>query len=161
MTGERTCHCCGETLSADNLAWDFLQPDDFAELSAKQRAAAITFESRAFIVAEGFGAAARVILPIGLDTGHPVTLGVGVAPHAPDTMARTARQGGSAWVGYTFTGTLLNAVEPWPETIHTEITARGLVDGELARVVDAADPLLKRVLTEKWPHRDVVGARRA
>jgi hypothetical protein len=138
-----------------------VQPDDFAALSAEERAAGVVFESRAFIVAEGFGAAARVILPIGLDTGHTVTLGVWVAPHDPDTMARTAREGGAAWVGYTFTGTLLNAVRPWPETVHTEITARGLVDGELARVVDAADPLLKRVLTEKWPHQDVVDARRA
>ncbi|MFS8101956.1 hypothetical protein LFM09_32990 [Lentzea alba] len=161
MTGDRICHCCGDELSADNLAWDFVQPDDFANLSAKQRAKAITFESRVFIVAEGFGAATRVILPISLDTGHTVTLGVWVAPHDPDTMTRTAREGGAAWVGYRFTGTLLNAVEPWPEVIHTELTAQGFADGELARVVDAENPLLQRVLTEKWPHQAVVGARRA
>lgn len=52
-------YCCGEVLDANNLAWDFRQPDDFGDLTAEERAKAITFESRIFIVAEGYGTAAR------------------------------------------------------------------------------------------------------
>lgn len=61
-----------------------------------------------------------------------MTLGVWMALDDPETMVNTAQQGGDPWIGYTVTGTLLNAVEPWPETSHTGITGRGFVDGRLA-----------------------------
>ncbi|MDT7783573.1 MAG: hypothetical protein QOF58_1992, partial [Pseudonocardiales bacterium] len=153
--------CCGEVLDPNNLAWDNWLPDDLADLSDEERSERIVFESRVFIVANGYGTAARVILPITLDTGHTVTLGVWMSPDDPETMGETAREGGDPWIGYAFTGKLLNAVHPWPETSHTKITAQGFADRELARVVDAEDPVLKRVLTEKWPHRVVVDARGA
>lgn len=61
-----------------------------------------------------------------------MTLGVWMALDDPETMVNTAQQGGDPWIGYTFTGTLLNAVKPWPETSHTRITGRGFVDGRPA-----------------------------
>src|SRR3954466_6481917 len=106
------CSCCGTVVGPDNLAWDFEWPDDLARMSSAERDATFEFASRAFLVARGYGAAIRVILPIHLDNGDTSTLGVWMALTGDDParVSRAAHAGGAAWIGCRFTGVLLNEV---------------------------------------------------
>jgi len=79
-----TCHCCGKTLPADNLAWNFAWPDPIAELSGAERKRTLKFSSDAFLFSREHGAAVRVILPIGLENGRRSThMGLGSIDIAP------------------------------------------------------------------------------
>lgn len=158
------CYCCGADVGAENLAWDYTWPDVLADMPADERETLVRHSSRVFVVAEGYGVATRVILPIKLDNDRTATLGVWVNLAGGGEQAwqidQAVTQGGDAWIGYRITGELLNAVEPWPEVYFTEVTAVGVADGKIARVVDGTDPTLRRVLTETWPHQEFLRTRR-
>jgi hypothetical protein len=158
----RVCHCCGKVLDADSLAWDYPLPDDLAVLSEEERAASIQTWTRQIVQADGYGSAIRVILPIPLDTGDLVTLGVWLAIGGAaewDRVLDAARAGGDAWSGTTFTGRLLNAVDPWPDVYLAEAVAVVPGPNKVPRITDSANELLRRVLTGPWTHKEVVGAR--
>ncbi|MFF4879530.1 hypothetical protein [Micromonospora sp. NPDC000668] len=149
-------------LDADNLAWDYPLPDDLAALAEKERTASIQTLTRQIVQADGYGSAIRVILPIPLDTGDLITLGVWLAitPAAEwDRVLSAAQAGGDAWSGTTFAGVLLNAVEPWPDVYLAEAVAVVPGPNKVPRITDSASELLRRVLTGPWSHKEVVGAR--
>ncbi|GAB3873414.1 hypothetical protein GCM10029964_013630 [Kibdelosporangium lantanae] len=155
------CYCCGVELGPDNLAWNYELPQVFAGATADELADAFDFRSDAFLVTRRYGVAIRVILPIRLDNDRTATLGVWMSLEGEDAnrVNAAARDGGEAWIGCTFTGQLLNEVRPWPETCYARITALASEDRTLARVVDSEDPVVKRMLTETWPHREFLRER--
>ncbi|WP_329054011.1 DUF2199 domain-containing protein [Amycolatopsis sp. NBC_01488] len=158
---EPSCYCCGKKLDPGHLAWNYVWPDLLAVLAKRERKKALRFHSDAFLVADGFGAAIRVILPIHLDSGHTATLGVWLGLDGEDAnrVNSAARDGGAAWIGCTFDGTLLNHVPPFPDTYYSRITAVASEERTLARVTDSADEAFKRILTGTWPHAEFLRAR--
>src|SRR5882757_430264 len=117
------CPCCGKVLGPNELAVDYTWPDPLADLPAATRDAAIEFYSGVFLVSK-YGVAIRVILPVHLDSGHPVTIGVWLSLHGADgdRVNTAAREGGDAWIGCTFTGMILNDIQPWPGTYGARAT---------------------------------------
>ncbi|WP_326567538.1 DUF2199 domain-containing protein [Amycolatopsis rhabdoformis] len=152
MPDTHTCSCCGKTLPADNLAWNFAWPDEIADLSKAERKRTLTFSSDAFLVSQNHGAAIRVILPIGLADGRTSTLGVwlGLAREDAQRVNDAARKGGDDWIGFTFGGNLLNEVRPW-DTFFAEVTVTALENWGVPRVTASTSPVVQRLLTEPQP----------
>ncbi|GLY36006.1 hypothetical protein Amsp01_020300 [Amycolatopsis sp. NBRC 101858] len=156
-----TCSCCGQRLDPGHLAWNYVWPDPLAELTKRERRKALRFHSDSFLVADGFGAAIRVILPIHLDTDQTSTIGVWVGLDGEDAnrVNSAGRAGGAAWAGCTFSGTLLNGVPPWPDTYGVRITAAVPDERTMPRVTASENEAFKRILTGTWPHAEFLRAR--
>jgi hypothetical protein len=157
----KICYCCGQELPAENMAWDYLYPDDVAELTDDQRAAQITFQSRAVIVSD-VGSFIRAILPVRLDVGPVASLGVWLAIISEadyDRIMAAGRTGGDAWALLTFSGRVANHVEPWPEVFGAMAMVVVSGPGPAPRITDSTDSMLREVLTKQWPHREFLQAR--
>jgi hypothetical protein len=156
------CHCCGKQLGPNNLAWDYLLPDDLARLPEDELERCLLTSTGQIIVAEGFGNAIRVILPVALDTGHTATFGVWLAISEAAEWHRivdSAGGRGEPWPGNTFTGRLLNAVAPWPGIYLTRAVAVAPGQNKVARIAKSPDRELRRVLSRQWSQAEVVAAR--
>lgn len=154
---DQICYRCGKPLGAHNLAWDYPIPDPVTD-----REDAIVVRTEQVITAQGLGSYVRVILPIPVDTGHEVTLGVWMAITDGalwDRILGAGRAGGDAWAGLEFTGRLAVAVRPWPEVFGNRATARVPGVDTVPRVVASVDEPLTRVLAGDWPEQWVVEAR--
>jgi hypothetical protein len=123
-------------------------PYDLAALSHEERTACIQTSTRQIVQADGNRSAIRVILPIPLDTGDLVRLGVWLALDGAewDRVLDAAKAGGTAWSGTAFTGRLLNAVEPWPIVYLADATAIAPGPNKVARVTGSTNELLGRVI---------------
>jgi hypothetical protein len=164
-----TCACCGETLHDDHIAWNITLPQPIAELGRRQMDARITTQTDMLLVARGVGNFFRVILPIPMDTGREATVGVwiSVGPADVDRVISAAHGPGEEWGKLSYSGVIANGVEPWagiyraPATVAV-IGQDSAEDGVLKvpRVVASEHPLLHRVLTESWPEREFLRARR-
>lgn len=164
MTNEHppACYCCGKVLGPQNLAWDYPLPDDLAKLTERELAECLTVNTGQIVVAEGYGNAIRVILPVPLDTGHTATFGVWLAITAEAEWHRVvdaAGGRGEPWPGCTFTGRLLNAVAPWPEIYLASATATAPEANKVARIVASSHDKLGQVLIGPWSQHHVVAAR--
>jgi hypothetical protein len=104
----------------------------------------------------GLGAFVRALLPVRLTGGH-ITYGVWVSIDPRDLQRAFAVWWQPEYAGLTLDGVLANALLPW-----------GLLAAPVSLVVrdaeqtpycvDSPDPLLSRVLTEQWPHADIIDA---
>jgi hypothetical protein len=61
-----------------------------------------------------------------------------------------AREGGDAWVGFTFGGRLLNEVRPW-DTYFAELTVVAFENWGVPRVTESTSPVVRRLLAEPQP----------
>jgi hypothetical protein len=158
MVAERLCACCGLPLGPDNLAWNYEWPDDLARLSGRKRRKVVRAATGMVVVATGYGNAVRAILPIPLDDGREVTLGVwlGLDPADFERVCEAGATGGDAWTGLRFAGVLLNAVAPWDGVLLKPATATASEPGKVARITESADPALAAVLTGPSPHAEVL-----
>jgi hypothetical protein len=103
------------------------------------------------------GAFVRALLPVRLTGGHIVTYGVWVGIDPRDMQRAFAVWCQPEYTGLVLKGVLANALQPW-----------GLLGAPVSLVVrdpdqtpycaESPDPLLSRVLTEQWPHADIIHA---
>jgi hypothetical protein len=151
---EMLCSCCGEPLPADNLRWNFEEPDPLTFLSDDERAAQIGTQTSQIVTVRGLGNFIRVILPVPVEHDREATFGVWLCITSEKEWTRViaaASQGDDAWTGTTFAGRLTTAVQPWPETFGAWTQAVAPGPNKVARLVHSADPTLARVLTTRWP----------
>lgn len=161
----KMCYCCGEELSEDNLAWDYLYPDDLTEQMESERAdPVIHYESRIVIVSDA-GSFMRAIMPVRLEGGLTATLGVWLAFTSEEEFERAmaaGRAGGDTWKSLSFSGVLVNRVEPWPGVYGAAATATVLADegpNGAPYISGTTQPLLAEVLAQEWPHQTFHAAR--
>jgi GNAT superfamily N-acetyltransferase len=126
------------------------EPDTFAQWTELDRYAMRTFDDGRVIAEQDFGWTMRVVLPISLVTGETVPIEVWVVIHQNDQRTGSELEAGD-WSGATGRGFLLNVVEPWPEVYGAEVTFAGEPGQWLARITGTEHPVLRRVLTERWP----------
>jgi len=147
------CSCCGKPLPEGNLAWDLEEPDPVVYLDEAERAERIVTQTEQVFCVKGLGNFIRVILPVPVEHDRTATFGVWLCiPEMNDwqRIMTAGSRGGSAWAGLTFEGRLASAIQPWPDTFGT--WTRAVVPGQdqVPRLVHSHDPLLARVLTERW-----------
>ncbi|MDX8054525.1 GNAT family N-acetyltransferase [Lentzea sp. BCCO 10_0798] len=129
----------------------YAEPDDFAQWTELDRYATATWYDGRVLAVQDFGTTIRVVLPISLDTGHTVLFEVWVVVDFDEGSELGAELEAGGWSGATAKGLLLNVVEPWPEVYGAPVTFAGRPGEWLPRITGSEQPVLRRVLTEKWP----------
>ncbi|HVQ88768.1 MAG TPA: hypothetical protein VMT88_11380 [Actinomycetes bacterium] len=103
------------------------------------------------------GAFVRVLLPVHLTDGYTVTFGAWLGVH-PDELHRAF---GVWWEpeysDLALEGRLANALPKWGLLAVPAVAAVQNPD-ETPYIVGSSDPTLTRVLTDEWPHRDILDA---
>jgi hypothetical protein len=105
----------------------------------------------------GIGPFVRALLPVRLTGGHTVTYAVWVGIDPGDLQRAFAVWWQPEYAELRLDGFMANALQPW-----------GLLAAPVSLVVrdpvqtpycaESQDPLLSRVLTEPWPHADIIDA---
>jgi hypothetical protein len=152
----------GHELDPEHPGFDIVLPHPIAELAPDERATRVTVDTGAVMVAAGLGNFLKVRLPIRLDDGRTVVYLAWVSLRAPviEEVSRRANAGHLA--GHRFEGLIGNAVGPWgTDLLRAPVTLLGRPDepGAFAypEVVESAQPLLRDVLTRRWPAEFVLG----
>lgn len=114
-------------------------------------------------VVKDMGRFLRVLLPLALDDGRRVTLGVFVAVSSEAyERAREAAGDDEKYSRLTYSGLLANAIEPWgDELLGAEVDVAVLDQTSMAYVVGSNHQALARVLQGQWPASAVLEARQA
>jgi hypothetical protein len=105
----------------------------------------------------GVGAFVRCLLPVRLTGGHAITFGVWLGVHPDDLQRAAAVWWEPAYRDLVLEGRLANALPVWG-LLAAPAEARVHDEDETPYVVGSPDPLLARVLSEAWPHEDVLAA---
>ncbi|MDT7797114.1 MAG: hypothetical protein QOI78_547 [Actinomycetota bacterium] len=132
------CPCCGSVLDPDGQAWDYILPDSLSELSPRKLKKVLRFDSGVFL-----------------------GVWLGLDGEDANRVNSAARDGGDAWIGFSYTGLLLNEVRPWSGTRGLRVTATASEDWTAARVTDSEDHRIKQILTRTWPHAEYLRVRRS
>jgi hypothetical protein len=153
---------CGRSTDAHNRHVRFTLPDPV--LAAPQQESTpgtwLSHEDAATSVmmqVPGVGPFVRVLLPVTLSGGDTVTFGLWLGVH-PDDLQRTFRE----WWAPTYPnlvleGRVANDVQPWG-LLARPATARVRNPDETPYLTSSTDSLIERVLTEEWPHAEVLDA---
>ncbi len=105
--------------------------------------------------APGLGAFVRALLPVQLTGEHTVTYGVWAGIH-PDDLQRAF----AVWWQPEYTaldGALANALQPWG-LLAAPVSLAVQDPEQTPYCVHSPDPFLSRVLTETWPHPEILDA---
>ena len=105
----------------------------------------------------GAGPFVRALLPVRLTGGHTVTYGVWIGVH-PDDLQRAFRVWWEPeYKDLRLNGVLANSIQPWG--LLAAPVSLAVRDAQQAPYcVSSLDPLLSRVLSEDWPHENVLQA---
>jgi hypothetical protein len=105
----------------------------------------------------GVGAFVRALLPVQLTGGHTVTYGVWVGIHPDDLQRAFGVWWQPEYTGLTVDGALANALQPWG-LLAAPVRLAVRDSEQTPYCVHSPDPLLSRVLTETWPHPEILDA---
>lgn len=159
------CACCDGQLDENHRRYNYVLPDDLADLSEAELAQQATFRSDAMIHLSVNGwqrAYARALMTVALDDGRQVTFGVWirVASEAEYIDFVTYHREASDKPTLTFTGNLTNAVQPWGQAIlGATVRVQGTDPRRTDNIVTTDHLLLARVLTEPWSASEVLATR--
>jgi hypothetical protein len=103
------------------------------------------------------GAFVRVLLPVHLTGGYTLTFGLWIAVH-PDDLQRAFRVWWTPeYSQFKLSGWLGNAVPPWG-LLAAPVSAIVRNPDETPYCDESAEPTLARILTDEWPHEEVLSA---
>ncbi|MEE4541708.1 DUF2199 domain-containing protein [Streptomyces sp. V4-01] len=161
------CSCCGGGLDASDPRFNITLPEPVATLDDAEYARQVTVANDAIVVAQDIGGFVRALLPIGLDDGRTTTIGVWVGV-APEVFAHvvTVGRGERDYDEMQFDGRLANPLDPWGDRVYgkpvsagVDVPSRGR--RRTPRLLASPDPLVTRILTERWPAADILTGTRA
>lgn len=96
----------------------------------------------------------RTLLPVRRLHGHVRCLAVG---RVGDAAPRRTVWHAPEYVGLRIEGDIANAVPPWDaQVLGARVLAEVRNENEIPYVAVSDDPLIARILTDEWPHDDVL-----
>jgi hypothetical protein len=99
----------------------------------------------------------RALLPVRLTGGYTVTFGVWAAIHPDDLQRAFAVWWEPGYADLRLDGILANSVKPWG-LLYAPVSLEVRDPGHTPYCAASSDPELSRVLTDEWPHEDVLAA---
>jgi len=159
---DATCSCGGHP-DPEHPGFDLSLPQLITELSGEERAQRVTVHTEAMIVAQDVGNFLKVRLPVQLEDGRTVNYLCWLYVDAAviEEVVERVHDGTSS--GHRFTGLFCNALGPWGEAL---LRAPVVVQGQPGskpdavgyfEVIESSDPLLKKVLRDRWPASYILG----
>lgn len=154
------CEICGRPTDAHDRHVRFRLPDPVVSTQLQDRApgtwqTAQNANDSVMMQVPNVGPFVRALLPVRLTGGFTVTYGVWVGVH-PDDLQRAFKVW---WVpeyaGLRLSGRLGNALQPWGLLAAPVDLAVRNID-HTPYCVSSTDPDLVNVLSQEWPHDDVL-----
>jgi hypothetical protein len=159
---DQVCAQCGRVLDAHDRHVRFRLPDPVLSRSQDGLPDGTWLshedpEISVMMQVPGLGAFVRALLPVQLTGRHTVTYGVWVGVHPHDLQRAFAVWWEPEYIELTLDGALANALQPWGLLVAPVSLA--VRDPEhTPYCVHSPDPLLSQVLTDQWPHAEVIDA---
>ena len=157
---ERTCDMCGRPLVAHDRHVRFRLPEPVLATAAQEHAPGAwlshdTAQSSVMMQIPSVGAFVRALLPITLTGRHTVTYGVWVAIDPRQLQRVFAIWWRPEYEDLRLDGLLANSIRPWG--LLAAPVSLAVRDPQQAPYCSAStDQLLSRVLSEQWPHEDIL-----
>ena len=157
-----TCSSCGRALDAHDRHVRFTLPDPVLASEGREHVSGAWLShddawSSVMMQIPGVGPFVRCLLPIRLSGGHAVTFGVWVGV-SPDDLQRAFRLWWAPeYAELVIEGLLANALPGWG-MLAAPVRATVRNPDETPYCTRSADPSLARLLTEEWPHEQVLAA---
>ena len=156
----RVCPSCGRPLDVHDRHVRFTLPDPVLATEGGEHVpgAWLSHEdawTSVMMQIPGVGPFVRCLLPVRLSGGHSVTFGVWVGI-SPEDLQRTFRLWWAPeYAGLVLDGRLANALPGWG-LLAAPVRATVRNTDETPYCTGSPDPVLARLLTEEWPHEDVL-----
>jgi hypothetical protein len=109
-----------------------------------------------FLAIKDVGFYLRVLLPVKLTDGYSVNFGTWLKIDPEVFHAAWNKWNFPEYKDFAFDGLLANRLEPWKPTLRTHVKAKVLDVAQVPFVVESPDPLGTRIITETWPHDEVL-----
>lgn len=151
------CPTCGRPIDAHDRHVRFELPDVLVKPPREWRSRIGGTES--LIEVRDVAGFVRVLLPVSLSEDAHLTIGtwLRVQPIVLREIRRVFQT--EEYRDLAFDGALANGIYPWgPELLGAVAHATVENKNEIPYVTASNDPLLRRVLAEKWPHDEVFEA---
>jgi hypothetical protein len=155
-----TCPTCGRPVDAHDRHVRFRLPDPVLAVQDQEHTQG-TWLSHAdanqsvMMMVPTVGTFVRSLLPVRLTGGHTVTFGVWIGVHPDELQRAFAIWWEPEYVDLWLDGRLANALPGWG-LLATQVDAAVLNVDETPYVVRSSDPTLDRVLSDEWPHDEVL-----
>ena len=154
------CPTCGRPVDAHDRHVRFRLPDPVLAAPDQERTEG-TWLSHAdanqsvMMMVPTVGTFVRSLLPVRLTGGYTVTFGVWIGVHPDEPQRAFAIWWEPEYVDLRLDGRLANALPGWG-LLATQVDAAVLDVDETPYVVRSSDPTLDRVLSDEWPHDEVL-----
>ncbi|MEV4540740.1 DUF2199 domain-containing protein [Micromonospora echinaurantiaca] len=154
------CFCCGQPTDVHDRQARFRLPDPVLNTRKQHRARGAwlshgTPDDSVTMQVPGVGAFLRALLPVKLTGGFRATFGVWVALDPADLQRAFAIWSGPEYQNLRLQGWLANALPSWGLlAAPVELEVRD--PEQTPYCAESPDPELAKVLTEVWPHQDVL-----
>ena len=159
---EQRCGVCGRPADAHDRHVRSGLPDPVAASPGQERVPGAWLsqgspESSVMMQIPGAGPFVRALVPVRLTGGHTVTYGAWIGIH-PDDLQRAFR----VWwkpehKDLRLNGVLANSIQPWG-LLAAPVSLAVRDAQQTPYCVSSLDPLLSRVMSEDWPHENVLQA---
>lgn len=151
-----TCAQCGRPTDDHRRHVRFVLPDPVLDVPPEERAER-TWGNDVLMQVDGIGAFVRVLVPVRLTGGYTMTYGAWLGVH-PDDLKHAYE----VWLSPAYTtlrleGRLANGLPPWEDATFGRPLSASVRDADEAPYAAGSDDaFLRRVLTEEWPHDEVL-----
>jgi len=149
------CACCGIARDPQGRPFSitFDQPDVVFDIAEELLD---TWGADPFLAIKNVGFFLRVIVPVQLTDGFSVDFGTWLEIHAEDFR--------TAWTTWNFPeygdleieGYVANAINPWGKLPHELVKAVVRDPAQVPYLTSSSNPLVTKILTETWPHAEVL-----
>ena len=153
-----TCQTCGRPLDEHDRNIRLVLSDPVLDVPESERANKM-WGGDTLLQLDGVGAFVRVLLPIQLSGGYSLTIGTWLAidpvqlPHVWEVW-NTDRYSDLA-----LDGNLANGIEPWGKSLLGAPAGAEVRDqDQLPWLTSSVHPELRRVLSDEWPHEQILKA---
>jgi hypothetical protein len=155
-----SCPSCGRPLDAHDRHIRFTLPDPVLATEEREHVpgAWLSHEdawTSVMMQIPGLGPFVRCLLPVRLTGGHSVTFGVWVGVTPADLHRAYALWQAPEYTDLVLDGRLANGLPGW-DLLGAPVRASVRRSDETPYCTSSPDPLLSRVLSDEWPHEDVL-----
>jgi hypothetical protein len=132
-------------------------PDPVLAVPEEERRARTWGSEQALMQIQGIGAFVRVLLPIQLTDGYTLTVGTWLAIDPAKLTEVWEIWPSDRYKDLALNGYLANSIPPWGQALlGAAATASVRQPAENPYVDSSSDPALQRVLSEQWPHDQIL-----
>jgi hypothetical protein len=157
---EQRCEMCGSPVDAHDRQIRFRLPEPVLDSPGQERVPGTWLshespEASVMMQIPGVGPFVRALLVVRLTGGYAVTYGVWAGVH-PDDLQRAFRVWWEPeYENLRMEGALANSVPPWG-LLAAPVTLAVKNPEHTPYCVSSSDHMLSRVLSQEWPHKDVL-----